>query len=100
MGREEYRQKRLRDLDELRAADHDPELVSASGILGQSFGRRFDYVSCTRCARRDVRWFPKRSVRCPQSSDVLARPTRAAGRHVLMRTTQTCGYMKPQGLTM
>ena len=75
MGREEYRQKRLRDLDDFRAAGHDPELVSASGILGQSFGRQFDYVWCTRCGRRDVRWFPKwmrplsRKQRCPGSPD-------------------------------
>lgn len=75
MDREEYRQKRLRHLEELRAAGHHPELGSVSGVLGQSFGRQVDYIWCTRCGRRDIRWFPKSmrplspQKRCPGSPD-------------------------------
>ena len=77
MGREGYQQKRLRYVDELHAAGHEPELASVSGILGQFFGHQFDYISCTRCGRRDIRWSPEwlRSLspkrRCPGSPDSI-----------------------------
>lgn len=60
MSREQYRRRRVRHLEELRRAGHEPELVKAAGALGTAFGGLFDYVWCTRCGRRDIRMLPKR----------------------------------------
>jgi hypothetical protein len=56
---EEYRRKRLSDCGDLRAAGHTPELGRISGMLSSAFGSQVDYIWCTRCGKREVRWLSR-----------------------------------------